>query len=88
MQENRQYQRDKPAWERHAQTVLLTLITALVVGAYQRLEDINEKQARMEEREVLRVGQFSELTAKMDKIQAELNSQADRLARIEASKKQ
>jgi hypothetical protein len=85
MQQDQRNYRDKPAWERHAQTVLLTLITALVVGAYNRLESINEKQARMEERESVRINQFTELTGKMDKIQAELNSQGERLTRIESS---
>ena len=74
--------------EKHVQTILLSIITAAIMGGFWKITTISDNLIRMEEREKQRVEQSTNMQGSMNKLQVDMTDVKDRLIRLEIDNKE
>lgn len=77
-------EKQKPVLEKHVQTILLSVITALLLGMFNFLWTMNRDFAKMEERDRLKGEQFQSMQNSVNKIQLDLFDLKERVTRMES----
>jgi len=78
--------RKETTLEKHVQTILLSIITAAIMGGFWKITTISDNLIRMEEREKQRVDQTTNMQGSMNKLQTDMTDVKDRLIRLEIDK--
>lgn len=73
--------------EKHIQTVLLSVISVSIIGAYSVVSNINEKVIRMEEREITKKEQIDNMQISLNKMQLDMLDLKDRMKDMESDNK-
>jgi len=79
--------RKETTLEKHVQTILLSIITAAIMGGFWKITTISDNLIRMEEREKQRIDQTTNMQGSMNKLQTDMTDVKDRLIRLEIDKK-
>lgn len=69
--------------EKHVQTLLLSLITAGIIGAYVKVTDISDRLIRIETREEQKMEEFKKLEVEIRRIQLDILSLKERINKLE-----
>lgn len=69
--------------EKHVQTILLSVITAVIIGGFLKINSISESLVRMEERERIKTEQISQMQQSVNKMQNDINDLRDRMTKFE-----
>lgn len=78
--------RNKPkenVFLKNFQSLLLALMTAALIGSYQKIATMNESIIRMEEREKMKTDKIDIMQLGIDRIQLDMMNVKDRLTRVE-----
>ena len=75
--------RKETTLEKHIQTILLSVITAAIMGGFWKITTISDNLIRMEEREKQKVDQTNSMQNSMNKLQSDMTDVKDRLIRLE-----
>lgn len=73
--------------EKHVQTILLTVVTAGIIGGYTKINDISESLIRIEEREKVKTEQINSIQAATNRMQLDIDKIKERLTIIESQSK-
>lgn len=73
--------------EKHIQTIMLSVITATILGGFYKMSSISESLIRMEERDKGKAEQITMMQTSINKMQGDINDLKDRVTRFEISKK-
>jgi uncharacterized membrane protein YhiD involved in acid resistance len=71
-------------FEKHFQTFLLTIITTGVIAAFSKLNEVNERLVRQEEKEKIKTEQINAIQNSTIKMQQDIDGIKERLTIIEA----
>lgn len=74
----------KSQFEKHFQTVLLTLISAAILAGVSRIYTMSESLARMEERDMVKVQQIQNLQESFKAMQNDLKDVQARVIKLES----
>lgn len=80
-----QQQHKQSAFEKHFQSVLLTIIAALILTGVLKLFNMSEQIVRMEEREKIKTEKMDNLQLGMNKIQLDMIEVKDRMYKVETN---
>ena len=69
--------------EKHVQTILLSIITAAIMGGFWKITTISDNLIRMEEREKQKAEQTNSMQSSMNTLQQDMTNIKDRLIRLE-----
>lgn len=73
--------------EKHIQTIMLSVITATIIGGFYKINSISESLVRMEERDKNKSDQISIMQISINTMQSDINALKERVTRSEVRKK-
>lgn len=70
--------------ERYVQTILLSIITASLIGAYVKVTSISDRLIKMETKEESKISEFKKMEVEVQRIQVEILALKERILLLES----
>ncbi len=88
MSETRQEQKREGWLEKHVQTLLLSVVTALLIGGFTKISNMFEIMVKLEERDKSRTEQLSTVHVTVTKLNLDVIDMRIRITKLEEQIKQ